>query len=147
MSVADRLPRRLIRDIAHEFTLRHTDECRAQNGKGRGFICRCDFFICIEKHIVEKFHTDWSAARLHQVKADLEAALTEREHLYDVQRVTHTKLRDLDQRVGDLKIQVAVGEVVLSSGPRVCKDCGGALTGDAARDAAAHGHLICYFGG
>lgn len=115
MSVADRLPRRLIRDIAHEFNLRHTPECRAQNGKGRGFICRCDFFIRIEQCIVEKFHADWTETRLHQVKADLKAAIDERERLYEVQRGTNAELREVDQRVGDLKVQVAVGEAVIRS--------------------------------
>ncbi len=37
--------------IAEAFKIRHSDECRAQNGKGRKFFCRCDFFQQIAEHL------------------------------------------------------------------------------------------------
>ena len=114
-----KLPRRLIRDIAGEYSLRHSPECRAANPRGTGsFTCRCDFFQRVEEAIFQKHGDDYPRGQLlagyaKQHRDELHALAVMREQHYETMRSLNAEVQRLEQKIGDIKITCAVDEVML----------------------------------
>ncbi len=88
--------------------------CRLQNGKGKPFICHCTFFEDVEKFIVAKFSADWTATKLQEKRDQLAEAMLKRDEAAKRIHNENLLLNKMDLLVGDLKMEVAIGEVVLS---------------------------------